>query len=267
MGSNDDVLAAVTAARSGLPPLIADDALLAAHVAAACSEAPLETLQVADLVLARACAEGDPAALAHFQRAFHGDVEKALGRMGGGADFVDEITQMVHERLFVGDRPRILEYRGRGTLRAWLRAVVMRTALNARRRKATDPTPGLQSDAFAAIAALGADEATLDLVRRFGGAYKQAVHDALSDLTPQDRNVLRLALLEGVGIDALGTMYGVHRATAARWIVRAQRAVADGARRRLGALTGISEQEVASVARACHEELSLSLVRALEEGP
>ena len=109
MGANDDLLAVVTAARAGLPPLVVDDALLAAHVAAAASEAPLESLQVADLVLARACAEGDPAALEHFQRMFRGDVEKALARMGGGTDFVDDITQMVHERLFVGDRPRILD--------------------------------------------------------------------------------------------------------------------------------------------------------------
>jgi RNA polymerase sigma-70 factor (ECF subfamily) len=85
-------------------------------------------------------------------------------------------------------------------------------------------------------------------------------------LTPEARNVLRLSLLEGLGIDAIATIYAVHRATVARWITRSQKDVTEGARRRLGERARLTDAELTSVARACHSQLNLSLVRALS-GP
>ncbi len=268
MSSDDAIRAAqalVAEARTALPTLAVADDLLVAHVAQAVESAGgAAGLHVPDLVLARVCGAGDRAALAHFHATFRGEIAGALSRLRADRDFVDEVTQAVNEKLFVGAAPRVLEYRGRGTLRAWLRAVVVCTALNARRRKITEPPPWPSDDPLLEVAAPARDPETQDLLARFGAAYKQAVHDALADLAPEDRNVLRLSLLEGLGIDALAGVYGVHRATVARWIARSQRAVADGARRRLGEATRLSDAELASVARACHGELSLSLVRGLE---
>lgn len=269
MSSKDAIQAAralVGEARAALPPLGVPDDVLVAHVAQALDGAGgPSAIHATDLVLARACGAGDRAALAHFHATFRGEIAGALSRLRADRDFVDEVTQAVNEKLFVGTSPRVLEYRGRGTLRAWLRAVVVRTALNARRRRVTEPPPGPTDDPLLDVAAPAHDPETQDLLARYGAAYKQAVHDALADLAPEDRNVLRLSLLEGLGIDALAGIYGVHRATVARWIARSQRAVADGARRRLGEATRLTEAELASVARACHGELSLSLVRALDD--
>lgn len=264
MAERDAIVAAVARARAALPALEVADAALVDHVAAVADGSDLADLHVADLVLARACAAGDRAALAHFRAAYRGEITGALSRLRADRDTVDEVTQVVGEKLFVGPAPKILEYRGRGTLRAFLRAVVVRAALSLRRRRTTEPPPAAEDDPLVDVAAEGADPAVAHLVARYGPAYKRAVHEAIGDLTPEDRNLLRLSLLEGVGIDALAGIYAVHRATVARWITRAQRAVAEGASRRLGEATHLAGPELESVARACRGELSLSLVRGLE---
>ena len=47
---------------------------------------------------------------------------------------------------------------------------------------------------------------------------QQAFREALASLTSKERNLLRYHYLENLSIDKIGLMYGVHRATAARWI-------------------------------------------------
>jgi RNA polymerase sigma-70 factor (ECF subfamily) len=264
MGGGETLGARIEEARRSLPPLAVADEVLEAHVArwsAAAGGAPVE---VVDLVLSRACAAGEPSALAHFDATYAGDMVGALATFRADRDFIDEVLQTVRERLFVGASPKILDYAGRGSLRAWLRAVVMRTALNARRRRITDPGPSAADDALLDVAAPAGDPEVAEIVAKYGPAYKQAVHEALAELPPEDRNVLRLSLLEGLGIDAIARIYDVHRATVARWVGRARETVVEGARRRLGERARLDAAELASITRACRTTLDLSLIRALE---
>jgi RNA polymerase sigma-70 factor (ECF subfamily) len=259
-----DLRAQIAAARRVLPPVALADELLLAHVERWSVAAGGATVEVTDLVLACACAAGETAPLAHFDAIYAGDMAAALSTFRADRDFVDETLQAVREKLFVGATPKILDYGGRGALRAWLRAVVMRTALNARRRRLTDPAPGAGDDALLDVAAPAGDSEVAEIVAKYGDAYKEAVHAALAELPPADRNVLRLSLLEGLGLDAIGQIYDVHRGTISRWIARARAAVVDGARTRLGERTRLAPSELASVTRACRGTIDLSLVRALE---
>jgi RNA polymerase sigma-70 factor (ECF subfamily) len=257
--------ARIAEARRALPALSLSDEDLAVHVAKWSSAAGDAPVEVVDLVLARACAAGEVAALSHFDTTYGGDMAGALSTFRADRDFTDEVLQTVREKLFVGASPKILDYAGRGSLRAWLRAVVMRTALNARRRRIADPAPSGADDALLDVAAPASDPEVAQIVAKYGPAYKRAVHEALAELPPEDRNVLRLSLLEGLGIDAIGRIYDVHRATVARWIGRAREAVVEGARRRLGESARLDAAELASITRACRATLDLSLVRALEQ--
>lgn len=255
----------ITAARSTLPPLAVGDDVLSAHVRRHAAGDDVAALAIADLVLACACAQGDASALAHFDTTYRADIVGALSRLRADRDFVDEVTQRVREKLFVGEHPKILDYAGRGTLRAWLKAVVMRTALNARRRKLTEPQPGHDDDRLLEMAAPALEPELAEIVTKYGDAYKRAVHAALASLSAEDRNVLRLSLLEGLGIDAIARIYAVHRATVARWVSRTRETVASEARRLLGESTRLPPSELASVTQACRATLDLSLVRALEK--
>jgi len=53
----------------------------------------------------------------------------------------------------------------------------------------------------------------------------RAFRQALAELTPRERSLLRLNLVDGISIDALAPMYAVSRATVARWLASARHAL------------------------------------------
>src|SRR4051794_30222078 len=81
-----------------------------------------------DLALSRACAQLVPAALAELDAILREEVARAVRPLNTA--LVDDVTQLVRERLLSPGKLRIAEYRGEGSLRGWLRAIAVRTALN-----------------------------------------------------------------------------------------------------------------------------------------
>ncbi len=109
----------------------------------------IDGLHTADLFLACACARGDTAAIESFRRAFNRDLAALFARPDSRGTDREDLVQKLFERLFVaegGKPPRITEYRGRGSMRTWLRVVALRVRLNAERR-VSDKEDGLASQA------------------------------------------------------------------------------------------------------------------------
>ena len=78
---------------------------------------------------------------------------------------------------------------------------------------------------------LASDESSpeLDYVKeRYAPQFKAAFQDALRALDSEQRNVLRLHVVEGLNIDEIGALFRVHRSTVARWIAGARQAGAGG---------------------------------------
>src|SRR5689334_10395795 len=73
-------------------------------------------LHDADLYLACACAQRVDGALAAFERAFLSQVPLFLKRMRPSPQLVDDVQQLLRQKLFVGAAPKIAEYTGVGTL-------------------------------------------------------------------------------------------------------------------------------------------------------
>jgi RNA polymerase sigma-70 factor (ECF subfamily) len=84
-------------------------------------------------------------------------------------------------------------------------------------------------------------------------------------LSPEQRNVLRLHLLDGLNIDQIGLIHQVHRATVARWLARARETVRDDTRRRLAAKIAVDGPELESIVTALHSQLDVSVQRILRE--
>jgi len=59
-------------------------------------------------------------------------------------------------------------------------------------------------------------------VVRASAASEAAFREAVTLLSSRERNLLRYHFLAELSIDQIGTIYQVHRATAARWLARAQ---------------------------------------------
>jgi RNA polymerase sigma-70 factor len=96
-------------------------------------ETALRSIRAGDVYLACACMHGDRAALRAFDREYLSRIPDYLRTMRSPPDFVDDVRQVLSERLLVGSAEtsaKLGEYSGRGPLGAWIRVAALRTALN-----------------------------------------------------------------------------------------------------------------------------------------
>lgn len=247
----DDLLAA---ARAELPEIEVSEEGFRAFAATR------DTTHVADLYLAFACLEGNPAALRAFE-ARHGAeldrVVRELDKRGLG----DDVRQILRQRLFVaapGATAKIATYSGRGPLRRWVRVAASRIVLelvHAKEAPADDDELGALPDV--------ADGPELAYLKaRYRVAYKAAFADALARLGDRERTLLAQYHVDALTIDDLGALYGVHRVTALRRVGQAQRALRDSVLALLRERLGVSGDELASVTRLVRSQLTISLRRA-----
>jgi RNA polymerase sigma-70 factor (ECF subfamily) len=248
------------------PDLERDDAgwlsHLASHLHGPAWLKELETLHAADLLLAWACAGGQPAALRKLETLLVPLATAVLRRRNYPPDTIDEVIQQVRSRLLVADngKPKVLEYSGRGELTSWLGAVTLRTALNVKRSQ-----PTVAEDEGALVTLIGETHPEMAYLKeKYLQDFRAALAEAAATLSPRDRVLLRQFAIDGLSAAELGALYGVHRVTAFRWLGEARRALAEAARAALGRRLKLSPEELSSIIRLVRSRLDLSL-RALKE--
>lgn len=208
-----------------------------------------------DVALACALAAGDRGALQVFERELVPDVRGALVRLDRSGDLVEEALQQLREKLLVASgTPRIAEYRGRGSLAAWIQVIAIREALMLRRRTRRDQPVGEE----ALLLAVESDPALALTKRTYRTEFADAFRVALAALTTRDRTLLRMCFVDTVGTERLAALYQVHRVTMFRWLSEARAHLLDGIRAALIERTGIAASEVDSVIRAVASSLDIS---------
>lgn len=255
--------------RAAWPDVGVEASALARHIARVheAGRDPVQAvraLHAEDLYLACGCAQGATPALAALEQRYLGQVRTFLGRMKPSAELVEEVTQTLRVKLLVappGGEPKIAEYSGRGALAGWLRVVAVRTAIDLQRAAKGAPDAGDEDEP--AEDAVANDPELAFLKERYREEFSEAFRLALADLTSQQRNVLRLHLVDGLTIDQLSTVLRVHRSTAARWIASSREAVLARARGLLEERLRLPWAEVQSLARLLTSQLDLSLTRLL----
>lgn len=228
-------------------------------------DASPEALDAAELYLASACARGDRVALVQFRRSYFDPLAPALLRMGLTDAPRDDVWQKLCERLFIsadGDLPRIVRYAGTGDLARLVKVAATRVALNwvgqeKRRVGGDDWLLGLPADA--------SDPEMHAMKRQHRVELKRALEAAVAGLEPRARMVLRLHLVERLGIDAIASVCAVHRATAARLVARAKEDLAARVRARLVARWDVAEASLPPLKTLLDSQLELSLERLLAD--
>jgi RNA polymerase sigma-70 factor (ECF subfamily) len=269
---------AIQAFRADHPAVRLDEVACAAALAEA---APtdglpadwLDTARTSDLLLARACADGESHALAIFERDHMRLVPAFVAHLDRSTSFADEVKQTLREKLLVGvggAAPKITDYRGAGPLGGWLRVAAVRLALNLKRTdvRRLERTAAGDRDAVGERRADAppSDPERLHLKRLLGDDFRRALEETLSALPRDERVVLRMHYLDGLSIDELAPLHGVHRATVARWIDRARKRILDGTRERLcHRLGGAVSHDIDSIVRLVRSELDVSVARFLRE--
>lgn len=247
--------------REAWPGIEVDDEAFARWVAARTPPGgEAAALCLDDLYLAHACAQGDPRALARFDERFLAALPAVLHRHPPAV--VDEVRQLLRERLFVAPRPRIADYSGRGSLAAWVRVVALRLAANLRRGE-RDHEPLPDDDVPAALPALDPE---LALIRaRCGEVFGAAFRDAFATLSVRERTALRLHFLDGLSLERVGAALGVSRATGARWILAGRERLGAELVRLLGERLRCERAELESLLGVVRSKLDLSLGALLRE--
>ncbi|HEY5921659.1 MAG TPA: hypothetical protein VIV11_08305 [Kofleriaceae bacterium] len=224
-----------------------------------------EQLDAEELFLACACALGDATAIATFERRYFPVIPAALSRLALSRDEVAEVEQTMRMRLFVasgpGAPPRVVGYAGQGRLGGLLRVAAVRAGLNLLRDRGRLDASGDGDLEDVPIAADNPELAKLKAQQR--AAFKAAFEEAIASLTPRERGLLDLAIVKRKGIDKLSAIYGVHRATAARWVTSARDNLTRAVHRILSAKLGVPAGELDNLLPLVESQVELSLERML----
>jgi RNA polymerase sigma-70 factor (ECF subfamily) len=227
----------------------------------------LAELELGDLWLAYACSLGGTAAIAAFERAFAGELDHAFARLKTRTLDAADLRQRLITRLFIADGeqpPRIVGYSGVGRLRAWVRVAATRLRIDAERVlsdrqdvEPPDPRGGVPTPF---------DDPELEYLRRhYREEFIAALGAAFAALAPRQRLLLRQNLVQGISSTDLAGLFGVHRATAKRWLADAREALLAGTKRELAQRVGRSIDELDSILRLIESRLDLSLRMVLHE--
>lgn len=254
--TSDALQTAHDQARSAWPGVGLDIAQFEAHLARLGCAGSLPA-HVSDVYLACACSKGDPVACRLFEASFAADIRAAAGRLCTDPALREEVVQQVRHKLLVGEPPGLAKYTGEGSLPAWLRAVARRAAIDALRARKQRETARV-SDLQANDSSI---ESRIDRAR-FLQLFERCLGLAFSALPARDRNLIRMHYAGSVGIDALGRAYGVHRATAARWLVAIRAQLSLSVRAQLKeSLGSLSDAELRELVRLTAGQLSMALSR------
>lgn len=254
------------------PDLDVDPAAFSAFIAARLPadrnpDEALTAIRASDLYLTCACASGSRQALVYFDQRYISELNLALARMRPRPEQVDEIKQLVRQKLFVsasGPTGKIVDYSGRGDLRRWVRSIAIRTFLNQirkyKREVQRDPDKPIFDDV--------SDDPEIEYMkRRYRNEFRAAFEQSLKTLDDRQQNLLRYHHIDGLNIDEIGAIYRVHRVTAYRWLEKAREALVSKTQKLLTAQLKVEKREFQSIMRMIRSQLHLSLVRYLGDRP
>jgi RNA polymerase sigma-70 factor, ECF subfamily len=140
--------------------------------------------------------------------------------------------------------------------------VALRLALNQKREGSRE----VQDDGLLEALPFAGRDLELDYVRAQHRAdFTAAFQEGLSALDARSRNLLRLSYVDRLTIDQLGTMYGTHRATAARWLNAARDELMAGTRERLAQRLKLTQSDLSSLLGALQSNLEISINRLLKD--
>ncbi len=232
-----------------------------------------DTLHVADLALAAACAAGNGPAWDVFVTRYRPELYRAAQAIAGesqGRELADSLyADLFGLREAQGRRKSLLEYfDGRSKLGTWLRAVLARRHVDEVRRisrTASLDEPAAESqDETASARMLASPPVPSDPDRAHFLAMLQASLTAvLSSLDSRDRLRLGYYYVNELTLAQIGKLLGEHEATVSRKLGRTRHAVRKRVETSLREEKKLSDAQLLSCLEYAREEWPFDLTQAL----
>lgn len=260
----------VSQARQAWPSVELDGAIFIAELARRVPSGvepakALAAAHAADLYLAWACAAGSSRALIAFEERYLPEIRHATASISADPAFLDELQQSFRQKFLTpgtAGPAKIADYSGFGSLKSWLRAVVLRMALRLRRKE----KPHARSDNDLLQESAGGDLELDYIKKRYRAEFSAAFKAALEGLSARDRNLLRLHVVEGLNIAEIGVFYRAHRSSVARWIAAARQELLDRTRKSLSERLRIDHSELDSMVDLLKSQIDISIAGFLARG-
>jgi RNA polymerase sigma-70 factor (ECF subfamily) len=224
----------------------------------------LETIHAGDLYLVAAILAGDAAAVAVLENDVMGQVHGSIVRACKPNGNPEDTVQTTLAKLLTGPpEPKLAQYTGKGPLVGWVRVIAVREALQAQRKTKKEVLGDEEL-----LTGRGATAASVEMKMLkdiHGPSFGKAVQDAMRRLTSEQRALLRFSVRDGLTIDQIAPMLGIHRATAARRLEKARMDALAHTQAILRERHGLSDSEAKSLCLALGREVDVSLGRALSD--
>jgi RNA polymerase sigma-70 factor, ECF subfamily len=226
--------------------------------------AALSSLHLTDLYLACACASGEPRAIAALEDKYLIWVGPQVASLDASKTFADEMRQTLRIRLLMGKHdargptePKIIQYRGKAKLASWLAVIATRTAIDLTKKEAR------LTELDEVLEVASAESPELELLRgrylgNFQTAVKDAVVEAMSVLTPEERNLLRWHLVEKLSLRKIAALRGSNVSAMSREYARIRASIRECIVEKLRAQTGLPRKELDSLMTVLISRITLT---------
>jgi len=199
----------------------------------------IDSLQADDLCLIIACEGNNESAWSELVERFSSTVRSAARSASANEDAAEDLAQSIWAELYglrIGKdgKPssKLAYYSGRGSLAGWLRAVVAQLAVDTYRRQSrlvqteedadldrmASELPKLHPEAVIAGNLQNPEQV---ISNRFAESDMQkALSRAITELSAEDRLLVKLYYFDDLRLREAGSVLGVHEATASRRLTR-----------------------------------------------
>ncbi|KAF0250117.1 MAG: RNA polymerase sigma-70 factor ECF subfamily [bacterium] len=189
----------------------------------------LMQLNSQELCFAIACAQGDESAWDEFMRDYRSFLQAVARQLTRNETQAEELVEIAWSELYglrevEGKRiSKFSAYSGKGSLKGWLRAVLFQLSVDRHRRQGRYVQPQEENDLERLAApVIHASEKKTDLSERYQIATHKALAQAITSLEPRMKIILNYYYYDNLTLKQIGQIFGVHEATASRWVVRIQ---------------------------------------------
>ncbi|MBP9111718.1 MAG: sigma-70 family RNA polymerase sigma factor [Polyangiaceae bacterium] len=250
-------------ARAAWPMFQIVESEFIAYLASKSEALDLSELVVGDLYLVFGCLKQERLALGAFEEQYLTKAIRTTRRTTPSID-VEDLAQALLEHLVVGSEtrgPKLADYAGKGSLAAWLRVVVTRSALNMATRRPKEDQRRTDDEALLDSAIGSGPEDLRFLKNQYDAEIREVIPRALTQISFEARLLLRQRYLDKLSIADLSRLHKVHDATVKRQIARALNDLNSLVRLGIAERLKLSPSELDSVIRTVRSEFYVTLGR------
>jgi RNA polymerase sigma factor (sigma-70 family) len=228
----------------------------------------VNSLNLEELALACACAEGQVSAWAYFIEC-HRPGLRAAARVIAGDSAGAELADSIYAELYGleerdGRRRSLFDYfHGRSRLSTWLRSILSQR--NVDRARAAKRLQSLDDDAHPVADPRPASPPADPDRARFARLAQEALAAAIRALEPADRLRLSSYYLQRLTLAQIGRLMGEHEATASRKLDRIRRGLRAGVEKVLRVEQNLNDAEVQACLDCAQDDTGLDLDELLRD--